>query len=259
MAHTILEAFVDILIFGRKGEFITRAFHRIFDMQHTIRKISALILIGGRSTRMGSPKFLLSFPDGQPAYRKCIALLAEALPEADNICLCLHDPSQQDLACQDFGHARVKLLLSDTPPNVTADQGSPAHCILAAHANDPSSHWLVMPCDFPLLTVEEVEHLRAHYIEPLSCLQNSRGVSEPLLAIWSPESLVRLSMKIAEEGVSVAAAFHEIGGRKIKSLYDHSLFNTNTRDEWDHAMRLLEKQKPSSTENGYVFANGHEN
>src|SRR3954447_3757103 len=53
-----------------------------------------LLLAGGMSSRMGSPKHLLVRPGGQVAYRHAIRLLPLAVPEAEGVCISVRDEGQ---------------------------------------------------------------------------------------------------------------------------------------------------------------------
>jgi molybdopterin-guanine dinucleotide biosynthesis protein A len=58
--------------------------------------ITPLILAGGRSTRMKSPKHHLGMPDGRPLYQHHIDLLSAACPNAPTIYISLAPDSERD-------------------------------------------------------------------------------------------------------------------------------------------------------------------
>jgi molybdopterin-guanine dinucleotide biosynthesis protein A len=61
----------------------------------------------------------------------------------------------------------------------------PAASLLAAHAHDADPHWLVLACDYPLVTVEALRQLREEFEELVTCFVNRDGFVEPLAAAWA--------------------------------------------------------------------------
>jgi molybdopterin-guanine dinucleotide biosynthesis protein A len=61
---------------------------------HEDINIIPLLCIGGQSSRMGSRKELLRFPDGLLAFEHASITIHDAMPTADTICISLQDESQ---------------------------------------------------------------------------------------------------------------------------------------------------------------------
>jgi molybdopterin-guanine dinucleotide biosynthesis protein A len=61
----------------------------------------------------------------------------------------------------------------------------PAAGLLAAHAHDADTHWLVLTCDYPFVTVEALRQLCEEFEEPVTCFVNRNGFVEPLVAAWA--------------------------------------------------------------------------
>jgi molybdopterin-guanine dinucleotide biosynthesis protein A len=211
--------------------------------------LSVVILAAGSSARMGSAKHLLPFHDGVLSYQNRLLMLQRALPDAKSFCIFLKSPHDQDIIQNPPG-LDISCIFESTLDTVgfqgqSTILGSMAGLLSAFHF-DPSSAWLVLPCDYPLMTAEEVKRLRAQYESPVTCLENGQGLMEPYAAIWSPEALAVLRDQVlgglTDYRTVPRNAITNLGGKLVRPLYYHSLFNANTREDWDHAMGLLARQ-----------------
>ncbi|KAK4122021.1 hypothetical protein N657DRAFT_560307, partial [Parathielavia appendiculata] len=190
-----------------------------------------LILAGGRSTRMQSPKHLLPMPDGRPLYQHQLDLLAAACPNAPAIYISLAQDSILDdflrslpvanntaatatttntsaplgqssqpptslpasSPPRDSGAKPQVLILRDLPANPSPSRSAgPATGLLTAHCFFPSTTWFTIPCDHPFLTPSLLQHLCEQYQPPVTCFRNGDGFLEPLVAVWGPQALARM-------------------------------------------------------------------
>ncbi|KAL2108505.1 hypothetical protein VUR80DRAFT_3748 [Thermomyces stellatus] len=218
--------------------------------------VTPLVLAGGRSTRMQSPKHLLRMPDGRPLYQHQIAILARACPQSPVIYVSLAQDSQLDgflrervvaakfdenetsrdeMACSD-----VRVIF-DLDANETSESSGPASGLLAAFASQPENTWLVIPCDCPFVSVELLEKLRRQYRPPVTCYRNNKGFCEPLVGLWSPDALARLAERAKDGKVGPSSVVRELGGKQIElpAGADRPLADVNTKDEWETALALL--------------------
>lgn len=97
-----------------------------------------LILAGGKSTRMKSPKHLLTMPGGRPLYQHQIDLLARACPDAPSIYLSLAQDSELD------NYLRTLPAITTTTTPSPAAPSPPSHSntntnTATATANTPPS------------------------------------------------------------------------------------------------------------------------
>ncbi|KAK3325011.1 MobA-like NTP transferase domain-containing protein [Apodospora peruviana] len=203
-----------------------------------IPRVNLLLLAGGQSSRMGRPKSLLPFPDGRPSYLHTLETLHRACPEAEGAYMTLREPSQllQHNQLPSLP-VEVHFIYNSQPENLGPGQG-----LMSAFEHDPASHWLVMPCDYPLMTASELKHLLAHHHpedSPVTCFESGRAELEPLVAIWGSSGLAHAAQQNATTHADLQRVVREVGGTKIRPLYDHSLFNTNVQEDWDAAMGLL--------------------
>lgn len=137
--------------------------------------INGLLLVGGRSRRMGSDKAWL--PHGeQPQWQYLYHLMA---PFVDQVYLSLRADQ-----------------VAQFPPEVPSviDSGTdlgPMDGLLAAFAQVPDSAWLVLACDLPYMTADALQQLISARADDhiATAFQNpDDGLPEPLIALWEPAS-----------------------------------------------------------------------
>lgn len=165
--------------------------------------VRSLILVGGLSSRMGTPKHALLLPVGPASERVEQPLLVilllrhhelhSQMENADSaICIAIRDQHQRE-------DVQRLLALHELPQNMHVcyilddhTVSGPTAGLLAAHLHDHNSSWLVTGCDYPLLSVAALKQLSTSHMttDPtLTCFINSEGYPEPLLAVWTPKAL----------------------------------------------------------------------
>lgn len=136
--------------------------------------LNGLILTGGRSTRMGQDKSLLSYHT-KPQREHLTDLLR---PYCNLVCWSVNAAQATDL--MDSGPCRI----------VDAfDWPGPLNGILSAFAYDAEVAWLVVACDMPLLTVQSLDALVTgrNRAKLATVFYDSDGkLPEPLLGIYEP-------------------------------------------------------------------------
>ncbi len=195
------------------------------DEKLRVPSVKALVLAGGRSTRMGEDKAGLHY-HGRPHWQYLRDMLQSEGLETFVSC-------RPEQAAQ-FGEAA---LVTDTFSGL-----GPMGAILSAFRFDPDTAWLVMACDLPLLDVGTIRFLR-RYRDPAAAATAYRqipdegtdlvgpGFPEPLAAIWEPKSYARL-LKFLAQGVScprkvlINSATHLLDVPEPRAL-----FNANTPEE----------------------------
>ncbi|OIW30039.1 nucleotide-diphospho-sugar transferase [Coniochaeta ligniaria NRRL 30616] len=202
--------------------------------------IKPLVLAGGRSTRMGTPKHLLELPDGTPLYQHQINTLRQACPSAVTVYISLAKDSPLDALLASPPDPGLQIIL-DEETNDTARSGGPSQGLLSAFASDPTATWLVLAVDYPLMTTRALAQLRDAYEPPVTCFRNDQGFCEPLVGIWGPEALRLLRAKGTRS--SPSAVVKELKGRQLSPAAEVTQLwaNVNEWPEWERVCQLLQR------------------
>ncbi|PGH07062.1 hypothetical protein AJ80_08075 [Polytolypa hystricis UAMH7299] len=211
--------------------------------------LKPILLAGGQSSRMGRPKHLLPFIDGQPLYMHLLKLLKLACPASETIYMSLRDTAQQvehspkgsSASQKERGNFNIQFIYDGNGDERSYQQTDigPASGLIAAHHHNPTAHWLVVACDFPLLTLQALQQLHTSFEEPVTCFRNRDGYCEPLLGIWGPEALRKLENNVAHGITGPSFTVKELGGAMINAEDEKLLFNANTNEEWAKMVELL--------------------
>ena len=147
------------------------------------QRVLGAVLIGGHSTRMGSPKQLLEF-DGVCFVERIAAVLG---PCVDRVVLV--GGGEVPAACASL--ARI----SDAP-----GLAGPLAGILAALRSEPDASWVVAACDQPRVRAEAVEWLLAQRSADVWGVlpRDAAGRVEPLLAFYDARARDVLEALAAE-------------------------------------------------------------
>lgn len=134
-----------------------------------------LILIGGRSSRMGRPKHLICFENGETWLERNVKMLS---PFVDRVFL------------SGGGDIPTALEYFERITDAEGFQG-PMAGIMGAIEKYPSGNWLVMACDMPVVSGEAVAWLikqfdgfRGNALIPKN---SETGKLEPLFAVYRSE------------------------------------------------------------------------
>ncbi|MBA3822569.1 MAG: molybdenum cofactor guanylyltransferase [Ktedonobacterales bacterium] len=188
--------------------------------------LSAIILAGGQSRRMGHDKSLMRVPDtGQTLIEQTIA---SARTVADDIVISTNDA------------ARYAWLPYPTVADVPGAKG-PLGGIAAGLGAIAGQYGLVLACDLPLLAPAVlrvlVEQLRPE--DDAVVPRHADGECEPLCAIYHVSTLPTLLSHIQGQQFAVhqvleAVATHWVDDAMLRAVDPQlqSFSNVNTPDEW---------------------------
>lgn len=133
--------------------------------------LKALILTGGRSTRMGTDKSLLNY-HGKSQHE----YLKETLES-------LEIPTY--ISCREDQKNSFENTITDKFVGL-----GPYGAILSAFQDDPNAAWLVVACDLPLLKKEDFEFLKSkrNFSKmATACFNPETNFPDPLFTIWEPK------------------------------------------------------------------------
>ena len=229
-------------------------------------KLRSLILTGGRSTRMGSAKHLLQFPvNGREAT------ILELLLDVHQS-LATHQTLHTDVSweppvyisvCDENQRSDMLNLLAETAQientRVIVDtkpDAGPTSGLLAAHSTDPTTHYLITGCDYPMLTTDALLQLLNGHVArrpAVTCFVNENGWTEPLLAVWTPAALSALYQTTFLSETSVGpnrvvqllesfragerSEPYSAGVLKVRPLLSSWISNVNTPEEYQRMRR----------------------
>ena len=173
--------------------------------------MKGLLLIGGKSSRMGSDKSELILRDGLTQKQRGTALLKSV---CDEVFIS---------TCKDTGE-----------PNTIADAFGPIGplgAIASAQKADPDSAWLILACDLPLLEKDQLEILigsRSSSHDATYFSSAGDGLPEPLCAIWEPTSIKAVQSAIDKSKQCPRSVLIQLNGHALPSPGLWPLANTNT-------------------------------
>lgn len=193
----------------------------------TIPKLNALILAGGKSTRMGQDKALISYHD--MAQWQYLSNLLRGV----NLDVFISCQADQE------AHFKGENLIFDSFIGL-----GPLGAILSAFREDPNAAWLVVACDLPLLDKTTVNFLidnrnpskiATTYRSP----ESQEGFPEPLITIWEPKCYAILLQFLAQgincpRKVLINSDVHVLDASEPETL-----MNANTPDDKKIALTLL--------------------
>lgn len=178
----------------------------------------ALILAGGRATRMGGVDKGLAMLSGRPLLAHALAALAAQTPLAQRVWI----SANRNLdAYAGFGCP----LLPDSLP----DYPGPLAGVLAALERDDGAVWLVMPCDAVRLPADFSRRLLAEVAagRQAASARDREGWHPSLLAL-GPGLRAGLAAYLAGGGRSIRGWL--AGLDHVEVAFDHLFPNLNTAD-----------------------------
>ena len=187
--------------------------------------IKGLVLIGGKSTRMGKNKAELDY-FGKPQK--------EVLKEV------LEDNGLETFYSVQKSEYGTKNEISDTFLNL-----GPFGGIVSAFQNKPDSAWLVLATDVPFVNNELIK-LLIQKRNPNKVATAIKGKNkpyvEPLIAIYEPK-VFPILLKYLEEGVHSPRKILMNADIEIIEADDNLIKNVNTPEEFIDAKDILKKAR----------------
>lgn len=197
--------------------------------------VSAIILAGGRSRRLGRDKAIEPI-GGKPLITRVIDRLSSV--------------TQQTVVVLNDQERASQLPLpetSKTAVDLYPDGGSLGGIFTGLSAAD--ADWgMVVACDMPFLNIELFQHmlsLRESYDAVVPMLE---GRPEPTHAIYSKRCLGPIEEKLKANDLKIALFFEDVRVKFIPedevNRFDPqhlSFFNINTQDDLDKALNLVEQ------------------
>lgn len=210
-------------------------------------KLGLIILAGGLSTRMGQPKALLPWINGESLISHALRKGLDA--DVQDILISIGDDEQLGLAIQTH---IIDTLSNDEKNKVSIVRDSVGRCgplggLYSTLAVGTSSAYAVMAVDMPFMEMDlyydwlyQVEHNDWNAIVPYS----ESGKSEPMAGIYRSYIASLIQSILVGENVSLHHALDVIGHIESIDATDYSweLSNINRFEDYQWARALAENE-----------------
>jgi molybdopterin-guanine dinucleotide biosynthesis protein A len=187
------------------------------------QRTAAIVLAGGRSSRMGTEKALLPLA-GRPLVAHVIARLR---PQVADVFLSVNGEAARFAA---FGCATIADALTD-------HRGGPLAGVAAGlrHAQSRGFTYLASaPCDAPFLSLDLVARLAAAITErsaPIAVAHSPRGL-EPRFALWRVDLAAVAEAALAAGEGSPRDLMGRLGASEVHFAESDSFANLNTPEDF---------------------------
>lgn len=179
------------------------------------KQLLGLLLVGGKSSRMGTNKAQIIYRNHQPEWLRIRELMQEF---CETVYLC--SPVDQS---------------NDYEPPFVQDQGNgPLAAIAQADKTYPGSNWLVVACDLPLLdriTLKDLVNNRDQSIVGTYYSSVFDGKPEPLCAIYENNFFPVIHKAISNDHFCPRNLFLKHSGKALELANISALKNANTPAE----------------------------
>ncbi len=196
------------------------------ELHHAMPPLNGLVLVGGKSRRMGTDKSVLQYHN-KPQRDVVIDIL-------DKFC------KKTKVSCRPE-QAGELVYSHDVLPDTFLGLG-PMGAILSAFRQQPDSAWLVVACDLPLLDEEALRYLvenRDPSAIATAYRSQENGFPEPLVAIWEPKSYPVLLQFLAQGYSCPRKVLINSQVHLLDAPNPDVLMNVNTPDEVGVVLKKL--------------------
>ena len=199
--------------------------------------LKGLLLVGGKSSRMGSDKAGLILRDGLTQRERGIKLLKSV---CERVFISTGDETGEE----------------NTIPDAFGSVG-PLGAIASAQQADPDTAWLILACDLPMLEQEHLETLqnaRDPKLDATYFASATDNLPEPLCAIWEPSSAAAVRSALENGKRCPRSVLRQLNGNALPSPGLWPLANTNTEADLVEIRARLNKSTKTKTVTISYFA-----
>ncbi len=187
--------------------------------------VKALILIGGKSSRLGTNKYLLNF-HGVPQFRYLMSMLEKAGMDTY-------------LSCNRRQNDKLPVELPRIQDHY--DGIGPMGGVISAFEEFPKSSWLVIACDLPFVNTENI--LTILKARDRSCdvttYRASENFYETTFTIYEPSIVKQLAEMRSSGKHSLQDVLKKSNIKAINPLNDIDMFNVNDKKDLAELSRLI--------------------
>jgi molybdopterin-guanine dinucleotide biosynthesis protein A len=185
--------------------------------------MNAAILVGGKSSRMGSNKAFLELK-GKTFIELQIDLLREIF---DDIFISANTSSE-------YEHLNLSIFKDVYPGK------GPLGGIYTSLINSSSLHTFMLACDMPFIGPELINHLKDLTKEYDVVIPKSEKGLEPLHAFYSKKCIDPIKRSLEEDNLRITSFFPhvnvkivELDNLNLSDSFKNSIKNLNTRDDYE--------------------------
>lgn len=165
--------------------------------------LSAVLLAGGESRRMGRDKATIEF-DGRPLWKRQLELLRALGPEQ----LFVSARTKPDWLPAD-----IELLLDDPPSR------GPLSGLTKALTTMRTTHLVVLAVDMPFMTAEQIRELSSHCQEQRGAVPTIGEQAEPLAAIYPAKAAGDFADALAGSDFSLQTIIRKLAANHTVMLF----------------------------------------
>ncbi|MBD0403593.1 NTP transferase domain-containing protein [Flammeovirga sp. EKP202] len=187
-------------------------------------QLKGLVLVGGKSTRMGEDKAMLDY-HGKPQWKYSYDLLSQY---CDEVFVSVANKEDKYTEVEQLEDKFLGL--------------GPLGGILSAFQSDPNSAWLVVACDLPLLSANSINQLvQSRNPQKLATTFKSPAMKfpEPLICIWEPKAYGKLLEFLSWGYSSPLKTLVNNDIELVIPTYKEEMTNANTPEEYQRLKGLL--------------------
>ncbi len=186
--------------------------------------IKALILIGGKSKRLGRNKYLLDF-HGVPQFRYLMSVLEKA--GLDTYLSCNREQN-------DKLPAELPKIV-DKYPNIGPKGG-----ILSAFEKFPKTAWLTIACDLPFVNTENILALLKHRDRDcqVTTYRANENFLETTFTIYESSSYKRLIETYEDGDHSLQSVLRTVNLKVVSPINQLDVFNVNNKEDLEQVGQI---------------------
>ncbi len=189
--------------------------------------MNAVILAGGKSSRMGTNKAFLKLK-GKTFVELQIELLREMFNE---IFISANTPSE-------YEYLNLPIFKDVYPGK------GPLGGIYTSLLNSDSFHTFMLACDMPFVGLELIKHLKDLTKEFDVVIPKSERGLEPLHAFYSKNCIGPIKRELDEDNLRIISFFPHVNVKIVEldslatsASFHNSIKNLNTRDEYEDVIK----------------------
>jgi len=195
-----------------------------------MQPLHGLVVCGGQSSRMGTDKSLIRYHE-EPQWLHTASLLSNL---CENISISCHKEQVSQFAGQ-FP------VVADLPEY---SGFGPVGALLTIWAYHPRASLLVVGCDYPLLTMDDLQSLVNSRVEGEYgiCFQSNDSI-EPLIAVYEM-SIKEIVQKAFQQGkYSLKHILGEHGVRTVSSKIPGNIVSADSPEKARQIMEIIARSK----------------